>query len=473
MKKVLQKINFSKLDFSYLFSFLGEATLALTFILYTIIGRVIGPEQYGIFTSANALAGILSFFILFGFAELLAREVAADAKEGLKSTSTYLFIEIVNCLIILLCLWPLAKSFGFEGDDILVCYLVVIAGGGRCTKQTLRAVFRGLGQFRSETISVSVERTALFLCAVTTLLLTNSLVWVVATMALVRAADTLYWFFYLKQKESLSSPVTLSRVRQSFIMSYPFAISGVLWILYYQVDILMLKTLAPAQQVGFYGAAYSLIEIFSALPRVIFSVSFPRLTKCYAQTPEQLPQKIKQSALLLIAIALPFVTIAGFTQTLLVKITYGDSYLPAVSSLSLLLPSLIMKMFAALGSYIFQATRREKLLPFILFATVCLNIAINALLIPYLGAIGAALATLLSEVALTLLGLALLIRIGYRQIGILLLLISTAGLAVAATPSMILYGLNPALALSIMAVSLGVIALLIRQKNLRDSSITI
>ena len=465
MKKALRAIRFSKLDFSYIFSFLGEATLALTFVLYALIGRIVGPERYGIFTSANALAGILAFFILFGFADLLSREVAADSKKGLQSTSTFLFIETVNCLLVLLCLWPIARALGFEGSDILVCYLVVVAIGGRCAKQTLRAAYRGLGQFRQETISVTIERSALFVFSCAALWMTRSLLWVVGIMALIRVADTLYWFFFLKRKESLTSPVTSKRIRRSFAMAYPFAISGVLWILYYQVDILMLKALAPtAQQVGFYGAAYSIIEIFSALPRVIFSVSFPRLTKCYAQTPEQLPQKIKQSALLLIVGVLPFVTAAGFAQTLLIKLTYGADYLPAISALSLLLPSLIMKMFASLGSYIFQATRREKLLPFVLLATVCLNVAVNALLIPQFGAIGAAIATLLSEVAFAVVGLLLIVRVGYRQIGILLLIVATLGLAIAAVPSMMIYGLSPVAAIAIMLLSGGAIALLMRQK---------
>jgi len=438
--------------------------LALTFVLYALIGRVVGPETYGIFTSANALAGILTFFILFGFADLLSREVAADPQKGLGSTSTFLFVEAINCCVVLLCLWPIARALGFEGSEMIVCYLVVIAGGGRCTKQTLRAAFRGLGKFRSETISVSIERSALFLLTSGVLLLTQSLAWVVGTMALVRVLDTLYWFSYLKRKESLVVPITLPEIRRSFAMAYPFAISGVLWILYYQVDILMLKSLSTAQQVGFYGAAYSLLEIFSALPRVVFSVSFPKLTRCYATTPALLPQQIRKTALLLVSVVLPFVVIAGFAQTLLITYTYGARYLPAVSALSLLLPSLAMKMFASLGSYVFQATRREKLLPFVLLATVCFNIAVNAVLIPQLGAVGAALATLLSELAFALVGLALIIKIGYRQIGLILLLVALLGLAVASTPSMLLYGVTLPVVAAIAVVGSGAITLLMHQK---------
>lgn len=458
----MQKI-LSKIDFSYVYSFLGEATLALTLLLYMLIGRAIGPEQYGVFTAANALAGILGFFILFGFPDLLSREIAANPKKGLKSTTTFLLIESLNGLLILLCLFPLAQVFGFEGNGIIVCYLVVIAGGGRCTKQTLRAVFRGLGKFRSETISVAIERTALFLLASATLFITHSLPWVVGAIAFVRVIDTLCLLYYLKRKEPISSPITLKNIKKSFKMAYPFAISGVLWILYYQVDALMLKTLSTSQEVGLYGAAYELLAIFSALPRVIFSVYFPKLTKCYAQDPSQLPEKIRQAAILLLAVVLPVITIAGFSRTLIINLSYGEAYLPAIGALTILLPSLSMKMFASLVSYVFQATRREKLLPFVLLATVVINILANAILIPQMGAVGAALATLLSEVIFAVVGLVMVIRVGYRQIGFLLLIVATLNLTVASIPTLMFYGLNPAVAVGLMAVSLSAIALLMRR----------
>ena len=459
MKKLLKKI-----DFSYVYSFLGEATLALTFILYALLARFFGPERFGIFTSANALAGILTFFVIFGFSDLLSREIAASPQQGLKSTTTFLCIESMNCLIVLLCLLPIAKALGFAGSDIIVCYLVVLAGGFRCAKQTLRSVFRGLGQFRSETISVAIERSTLFLAAIAVLAVTQSLIWVVAAMALVRCLDTFGLFFYLRRKVSISSPITLGHFGNSFKMAYPFAISGVLWVLYYQVDVLMLKALSSSQQVGFYGTAFGLIEIFSALPRVIFYVSFPRLTQCYAQTPEQLPNKIRQAALLLLASVLPFITLAGFAQTLLIQTIYGEAFLPAVGALSLLLPSLSMKMFGSLVSYTFQSIRKEKLLPFILLATVCINVIANAILIPQIGAMGAALATLISEISFASVGLLLFIRVGYQQVGIVLLCVAIAGLLVASIPSLLLYGLNAYVAVGLMSAGLGAITWLMRQR---------
>ena len=460
-----------RLDFSYIYAFLGEATLGLTFVFYIILGRTLGPDQYGVFASANALGGILAFFIQFGLHDLLAREIAADPQEGPKSTTTFLLIESFNFLIILCLLPPLAKVLNFEGTGVIICYFVVIAGVCRCAKQTLRSVFRGLGRFRSETISVTLERSTMFLLASTVLFFSNNLLWVVGTLALVRLIDIIGLFSYLSRKVSIASPINLERLRQSFQMAYPFALSGVLWVLYYQIDILMLKGLAPAEETGFYGAAYGLIEIFAALPRVIFYVALTRFSRCYAEAPNRLPEKIQQSTCLLLAVVLPFITVAGFSQTLLVNTTYGQAFLPSIDSLAILLSSLSMKMFASLVLYLLQATRREKALPPILLVTVIINIIANAIFIPQLGAVGAALATLLSEIIFAIAGLGVMIRMGYKRVGQILRLIAVLSLLAASTPALIAHGLSLPIGVSLLVFCSGLIMMLTRRRYFLQKSV--
>ena len=464
MKKI-----FSKIDFSYFYSFLGEATLGLTLILYIVIGRFIGTEQYGVFEAANSLAGILTFFIGFGFAGLLAREVAANPEKGAKSTTAFLLIEAANSLLVLLLLLPIVKAMNFEGSGIIICYLTVFAGGCRCTKQTLRSVFRGLGQFKSETIAVAIERVSLFALASATLFLTSSLVWVVGIIAVVRLLDTLILFYYLNRQVSLTESIDFSGLKEAFKRAYPFALSGVLWVLYYQVDALMLKSLSSSTETGYYGAAYRLLEIFSALPRVIFYVSFTKLTRCYATDPKQLPAQIKQTTLLLLATVLPCVTLAGFGQAFLINVTYGRDYLPALAALSILLPSLSLKMFASLSSNVFQAVNRENILPPVLLATVCINVVSNAVLIPRYGAVGAAIATLLSELIFSVTGLLLMVRIGYQKVGQTLLSAALLSLLVASIPSFLLAGLSPVIAVVLMISGLTAITALMRPQQANNT----
>ena len=149
-----------RLDWSYLYAFLGEVTLALTFVFYIAIARVLGPEEYGIFAAAIALAAILSLFIQFGFPTLINREVAANPIEGPKSTMGFLLLEVLTSIPVLVVLLPLALLLGYQGDGLIICYLAVLSEVARAAKMTLRGTFKGMGWFRAESIAVAIERTA-------------------------------------------------------------------------------------------------------------------------------------------------------------------------------------------------------------------------------------------------------------------------------------------------------------------------
>lgn len=462
------KSLWGRLDLSYLYAFLGEATLGLTFVFYILIARTLGPEQYGLFAAATALGGILAFFIQFGLPNLLVREVAAYPQQGPKSTVTFLLLEGLNSLPVLLLLFPLAYALDFKGSGIIVCYLVVLAEVCRSAKQTLRSVFRGLGQFRSETVAVALERFLVVLAAGAALLWSENLIWVVATLVCARLLDILGLLFYLSHRVQICSPLSLNQFKQTLQKAYPFALSGVLWVLYYQVDVLMLKVLATPEEAGLYSASYRLLEIFSALPRVIFYVSLTRFTRCYMKNPERLPQEIGRTTRLLLVVMLPVLLTAEFLQFRLVETIYGEEFFPAITSLSILLPSLGIKIFGNLVGSFLQATGREKHLPRLLLATVIVNVVANLILIPWLGATGAAAATLISEVMLAIAGLRLMSAMHYKRLGQRLSQVAALSLLTVAMPSLILNGLNPAVGIGIMLPSIAVMIASVQPARLLD-----
>lgn len=451
------KTLLARLDLSYIYAFLSEATLGLTLVFYIILARVLGSEQYGIFAAAAALGGILSVFIQFGLPDLLVREVAINPYDGPKSTIIFLLLEGLSSLVLLFCLLPIIHVLNFTGTGVTVCYLVFFSEVCRSAKQTLRSVLRGLGQFGSETTSVTIERTLSYFLAAIVLFWSKNLVWVVGTLVLIRAIDIGGLLIYLNKKLPISTEISFLRLWQSFRMAYPFAIFGVLWILYYQLDLLMLQGLATTKETGFYDAAYRIIEIFSALPRVIFYVALTQFAHCYATDSEKLPEEIYKSIRLLLVIMLPVLLGAEFFQTILVTTLYSEAFTPTIAFLAILLPSLGVKMFGTLIMSFLQATQQEKYLPSLLLSTVLINIVANVILIPHWGGVGAAIATLLSEIALVIAGSILIIRMKYQGLGQRICQLAIMSLLLLALPSLMMIGLNPAFGFGLITASTGVI----------------
>ena len=464
MKKLLGSI-----DLSYLYAFLGEATLALTLLFYLLLARVLGPEQYEVFASAAALGSILSLMISLGFPDLLIREVALNREEGTSSTVHFLAVEGVGSLIVLAILFPLTRILNVEGLDVAVFYFVVLAEVSRSVSLTLRSLLRGVEEFRTETIVIAIERFWVVACSVGVLLLTHSLFWVILTFVIARLAHLVAFVRYLSRRFKLWAPLNLKRSVDAFKMAWPLALSGVLWIVFYQADILMLKGIAPAGEAGYYSASYRIMEIFSALYRVVFYVSFTRLSQSFAVDKGQMIRQVYKTMLLLTVGILPVVFVAGWLQVPLVNIIYGEDYAPSLQSLAILLPSISVIIFGELARYVIIAAKQDRYLPVLLLGAVVLNVIANLVLIPKMGAAGAAIATLVSEGGLTLVCLQVLIKMGYRHVGWTVSVITVLGLFVTAVPSLVLNDVVPASTWMAALVGVGAIAYLIRpQQFLKD-----
>lgn len=455
----------TRFDLSYLYALFGEATLALTFVFYITLARILGPDQYGIFSAAVALAAILALFIQFGLPTLLTREVAANPIEGSQSTVKFLVLEGLNSLVVLALLFPLAFILGYEEQGLIVCYLAVFSEVCRAFKLTLRGILQGMGWFRAESIAVSVERLATVVIALAILYQTKNLVLVVATIVIVRAVDIVGLLHYISRRVQIRSSVSPQGLVDTLKIAYPFALSGMLWVLYYQVDVVMLKSLSSGEETGFYSAAYRVLEMFSALPRVIFHVIFTRFAQYQATDPEQLPEQIYKASRLMIIIVIPAILSAGFLQTILVKSLYGEAFLAAVQSLAILLPSLSVKIYGNIADQFFQATGREKKLPLILLTAALTNVLVNFMLIPSFHSVGAAIATLVSECVLTAFSLRVLSQSGYPKAGKTLIFITLLSLLMTAIPSLILYGLKPIFGLGLILLIIAGLVLLMRRKN--------
>ncbi|OIP67927.1 MAG: O-antigen transporter [Oscillatoriales cyanobacterium CG2_30_40_61] len=462
----------TRLDLSYLYVFLGEATLGLTFIFYILLARVLGPQEYGVFTSASALGAILALLIQFGLPVLLNREVSANAEVGSKLTSRFILLELLTSIPVFIILFPIAIFMGYnEENTLIICYLVVFSEICRAIKMTLRGTLKGMGWFRTETVFVALERGATVVISLGVLYATKSLILVVMSIVVVRLLDILVILYYLSRKLPIWSPFTISDCWDSLRMAYPFALSGVLWILYYQVDLVMLQAIGSTVEAGYYSAAYKVMEMFFALPRVIFQVIFTRFAKYHANDPSRLPEQLYKATRLLLIGVLPAVIMAGFLQQILLPLIYGPEFQRSVYSLAILLPSLGISMFGNLAQRFLQATGQEKTLPNILFWTASGNVLINWFLIPQFGGPGAAIATLISEIALCLLGLQIMIRTPYSHIAKKIMGICLLSLFAAACPSFIIYGLNPAIGIAlIMGLLLAILYLSQRRRFLGESN---
>jgi len=161
-----------------------------------------------------------------------------------------------------------------------------------------------------------------------------------------------------------------------------------------QVDIFMLAALLSAQEeVAFYAVAVGVVNRLKVIPDAVASAFFPRASSLERDAAADLTALASRHAALWVgAMTVGLAVIAPFV----VPWIFGSAYAASVLPLLVLLPAMMCMTMATLLSRFFMAFDRQRVTIVVQGVATIANIGLNFVLIPRLGTLGAALASLAS-----------------------------------------------------------------------------
>jgi PST family polysaccharide transporter len=177
---------------------------------------------------------------------------------------------------------------------------------------------------------------------------------------------------------------------------WPLLLSGMAIMLYMRIDVVMLEASGGLGAVGIYGAATRLSEAWYFVPTAVAAAMAPSITAAHQRDPSAYLASVRRLLCFLTAIALAAAVALSLLSAPIVGALFGQEF---ASSAPVLAVHAWAGVFVALG--VGQGTWNvcEGLTRLALVRTLggaAMNIALNVLLIPRFGALGAAVATVVS-----------------------------------------------------------------------------
>ena len=183
---------------------------------------------------------------------------------------------------------------------------------------------------------------------------------------------------------------------------------------YATADVVLLSLLRSNSEAGIYGAVYRFPNAWITVQGLIIAGVLPWVSRTLADHPERTAELrrrgLKLGAKLSMG-ALAFIPVA----VLLCPVVFGPEYRPGRPALAILLLATAVSAVAAPIQPIYFAVGNERHLAWWCFLTAVVNIAGNLLLIPHLGAAGAAGVTLCSQMMIAGFLLVTTRRIAHRH----------------------------------------------------------
>jgi O-antigen/teichoic acid export membrane protein len=181
--------------------------------------------------------------------------------------------------------------------------------------------------------------------------------------------------------------------------SSPLAVNGVLAIISLRIELVAVALVRGSREAGLFAAALKVVELLNMVPAAVAAGGMPALTREAAGGGDAVRRRTAATAALLAApAAAGLVLIAPGIVSLL-----GEGYAEAATPLRVLAPALVALFMNTVLLNTLIAAGRASRVPALTGARVAAAVALAVLLIPRLGAAGAAAGFLLSEFLLLVL----------------------------------------------------------------------
>jgi O-antigen/teichoic acid export membrane protein len=178
-----------------------------------------------------------------------------------------------------------------------------------------------------------------------------------------------------------------------------------LGILNYNFDSIMLGFLLGPAAVGLYNAAYRPVTAALAVPATGFIGLYAALSRAHAESPEFFRLLVSRSLAVSSIVALPLGICGTFFADPLIHLLFGPQYAAAVPVLQVLAWSAALVILRGTFRQALNAAGRQRLDLRCAGLAAALNVGLNVILIPRYGMMGAAAATIVSDVVWLALGM--------------------------------------------------------------------
>lgn len=380
----------------YLF-FEKAARMVFMLTIWAYVARHLGPEQFGFLNYALSFVFLFQIFADLGLEPIVVQQlVKYEDKRDIILGSAFIlkFVGGVLAVILIFICTALIDISSLERMVIRLISLQLIFDSARVVDY----------YFQSKVIS----KYTVF-CLLVALLVSSAAYMIIirlglplsyfASIIVVEALITaigLFIAYWYKKGKIISWKANLGEIQSLFKQAWPLILTGFAVALYMRIDQIMIESMLGSRYVGYYSSAVRISEAFYFIPLILSSTLFPAIVSAKNKEVGVYHKTVQRYLALLFWISFVICVFVAMSSKFIINTIYGPLYGPAADVLSI---HIWASLFTFLGVGVSKWMINENLQIFNMIYAICgvvVNIFLNLLLIPRMGIIGAAWATVLT-----------------------------------------------------------------------------
>lgn len=379
------------------------ANKCLAFLTGILAARYLGPDHYGLINYAIAYTTFFASLCTLGINSVIVKNfVDHPAQEG-ETIGTTLLLRALSSLLSAIMIVGIV-SIVDKGEPLTIAVAALCSIGLLFQVfDTLNYWFQSKLQSKYAAIASLVSYAVMSAYKIILLLLGKSVLWFALANALEYAvmAVALLVAYFTKGGKRFSA--SLTKARELLRSSGSFIVAGLMASIYASTDKLMLKQMLGEAAVGYYSLASSVSVSWAFVLSAIIDSLYPGIVQSYRENRFLYEQRNRQLYAAVAYAALLMSTVICLVARPMVVFLYGDAYLPAITPMRVVVWYTAFSYLGVARNAWMVCENQQRYLKYLYAGAALINIILNLVFIPLWGATGAAAASLITQMATTIL----------------------------------------------------------------------
>ena len=368
-----------------------------SFLIGVFTARYLGPTNYGLISYAASIVAFFLPLMQLGFNATLVREfITQPEKEGqVLGTSLVLNILASIACIVGITTFSLLTT-PTEKETIIVCglySLTLIFQASEMTQYWFQAKL--LSKYPSIVSLIAYIIVAIY--KVYILVVGKSVRWFAVTHVIEAMIIASVLLIIYKKCDGQRLSFSFKIAKEMFSRSKHYISSAMMVVVFQQTDRLMLKWMLNEAETGYYSASLTCIGITG----FVFAAIISSATPVILESKEKSEQEYREKMIMLYSI----ITVLSLAQSvgmtifakMIVGIVFGSDFLPAAPIMQIAVWYVAWGNYGSVRNVWILAEEKQKHLWKINLSGALANVMLNAVLIPFFGGCGAAIASFVTQ----------------------------------------------------------------------------
>lgn len=374
---------------------IAQSLVAL--VIGMVTARYLGPSNYGLLNYASSIVAFVVPLAQLGIRNVLVEEIVSHPEREGKTLGTSLVMGLVSSLFCIIgCILFVSIANAGEHDTIIVCALYAVSLIFQITEM-IQYWYQAKLLSKYTAIVSLLAYIVVTVYKIILLVTEKSIAWFAISYAFDYFIISAVLLILYKKLGNQKLSFSFSLGKQIFARSKYYIMANMMVTVFAQTDKIMLKMMIGNAENGYYATAITCAGITG----FVFLAIIDSLRPVIFESKKVNQAKFEKNVSLLYSIIIYMGLAQSIALTVLarpiVKILYGDAYLAAVPILQIITWYTAFSYMGNIRNIWMLAEEKQKYLWIINLSGAVLNVMGNLVLIPSLGAVGAAIVTVTTQ----------------------------------------------------------------------------